>query len=171
MGRGGAGAHGSTAVAVRGRGAVVSATPVVRRDVTANPRVGGRRARAGGRGEAAAIGSLVSDDVESGTAGNTTTVTTTPPRKVGHSTPKMHINALSKVASVFNGLWSQCSCGSCSSFGADAFLLVGGRPAAKAVVEQCKRERYLEATALGVGKATSTHDPALPDNVRLPMVT
>jgi len=42
--------------------------------------------------------------------------------------------------------------------------------AAKAVVDQCKRERYLEATALGVGKATGTRDPALPDDVRLPMV-
>jgi len=171
VGRGGAGAHGSTAVAVRGRGANVSDTPVVRRDVTAHPSVGGRRARAGGRGEAAAIGSPVSDDAESGTAGNRTTETTTPPRKVGHSTLKMNTNALSKVASVFSGLWSQCSCGSCSSFGADAFLSVRGRPAAKAVVEQCKRERYLEATALGVGKATGTRYPALPDDVRLPMVT
>jgi len=97
-------------------------------------------------------------------------VTTTHLRKVGHSKLKRHINALSKVASVFNGLWSQCSCESCSSFGADAFLSVGGCLAAKAVVEQCKRERYLEATALGVGKATGTRDPALPDGMRLPMV-
>jgi len=96
-------------------------------------------------------------------------VTTTHSLKVEHLTLKMHINALSKVASVINGLWSQCSCGSCSSFGADAFLSVGGCPAAKAVVEQCKRERYLEETALGVGKATDTRDPALPDDVRLPM--
>ena len=97
-------------------------------------------------------------------------MTTTHLRKVGHSKLKRHINALSKVASVFNGLWSQCSCESCSSFGADAFLSVGGCLAAKAVVEQCKRERYLEATALGVGKATGTRDPALPDGMRLPMV-
>jgi len=82
----------------------------------------------------------------------------------------MHINALSKVASVFNELWSQCSCGSCGSFGADAFLSIGGCPAAKAVVEQCKRERYLEETALGVRKATGTRDPVLRNDVRLPMV-
>jgi len=170
VGRVGGGAHGSTAATVRGRGAAVSATPVVRKGVTAHPRVGGRRARAGGRGRAAAIGSLVSGDAESGTAGNTTTATTIPPRKVGQSTLKMHINALSKVASVFNELWSQCSCGSCGSFGADAFLSIGGCATAKAVVEQCKRERYLEETALGVGKATGTRDPALRNDVRLPMV-
>jgi len=64
----------------------------------------------------------VSGDAESGSDGITISATTTPPPKVGHSTLKMHINALSKVASVFNGLWSQCSCGSCSSFAADAFL-------------------------------------------------
>jgi len=40
----------------------------------------------------------------------------------------------------------------------------------KAVVEQCKRERYLEETALGVGKATGTRDPALRNDVRLPRV-
>ncbi|OSX79268.1 hypothetical protein BU14_0082s0033 [Porphyra umbilicalis] len=170
VGRGDGGAHGRTVVAVRGRGAAFSATPVDGLGVTAHPRVGNRRARAGGRGGAAAIGSPVSGDAESGSGGNTTTVTTTHSLKVEHLTLKMHINALSKVASVINGLWSQCSCGSCSSFGADAFLTVGGCPAAKAVVEQCKRERYLKATALGVGKATGTRDPALPDDVRLPMV-
>jgi len=39
----------------------------------------------------------------------------------------------------------------------------GGRP-------EIARERYLEATAAGVGKATGARDPALPEDVQLSMV-
>jgi len=56
---------------------------------------------------------------------------------------KMHQSAMAKVATVFNGLWSQCLCGACDAFHADTYLPAGGCRAAKAVVDQCARERYL----------------------------
>ena len=164
------GQQGSTAEILLGRGAVARSAPVGRRGAPALPRVRGRRASLGGQGVAAETSSPANGSAETGVAGTTTTATTPPPPNVGHSTLEMHRNTMSKVESVVNALWSQCACGSCSRFGADAYLSVGSCPAANAVVDQCKRERYLEATALGVGTAAGTRDPALPDDVRLPTV-
>jgi len=120
------GQRGSTAAIVLGRGGSDRLAPVGRRGAAALPRVRGRRASLGGQGVAAATSTPANGNADNGVAGTMTTATTPPPRKVGHSTLKMHINALSKVASVVNALWSQCACGSCSRFGADAYLSVGG---------------------------------------------
>lgn len=136
---------------------------------------GRRRDRAGQQGGAGGEGGGGSSDTEAAevtgaAASSTTSTTAAAPYKVGPSTLKILQSAMAKVATVFNGLCSQCLCGACDAFRADTYLPAGGCRAAKAVVDQCARERYLEATAAGVGKATGARDPALPDDVRLSMV-
>lgn len=91
-------------------------------------------------------------------------------RKVGHATLKMHQHATAKVATLFNRLYTECVCRECERFKAPAYLSVGAFPAPKAVIDQSQRQRWLEDTAAGVGKATGTRDPALPEQMQMRMV-
>jgi len=88
---------------------------------------------------------------------------------VGKSVLRMHQSALSKVGSIFNKLWTGCKCKQCAQYDVEPFESVGSYEAANLVVNQSKRQRFLENNAAGVAKAMGERDPTLPDAERRTM--
>ena len=91
------------------------------------------------------------------------------PRKVGQSVLRMHESALAKVGSIFNKLWTGCKCAKFAEYDVEAYESVGNYEAANLVVQQSKRQRFLEYNAAGVSKAKGGRVPTLPDVERRTM--
>jgi len=102
-----------------------------------------RASGARGAGDAGGAGKLVSHHVLQGT-----------------------LNALVKVAHLFNLLWRTATCSCCKSWAADEFYSAGCFHPAVAVVEHRKRDRMLQKNAAGVAKTLGKRDATMSDERR-----
>lgn len=74
-----------------------------------------------------------------------------------------HLNALAKVAHLFNLLWRSATCACCAPWRVDEYQSVGSFHAAVSVVGRRKRERMLQENAAGTAKALGKRDLSLSD--------
>ena len=77
-----------------------------------------------------------------------------------------NLNALSKVANLFNLLWRNAACSCCGHWATDEFLSVECFHPAVAVVGRRKRDRTLHENAAGVAKAKGKRDTSVTDEQR-----
>ena len=117
----------------------------------------------------AATGPSLSPQTATAAAAGASMVVPPLPRKVGQSVLRMHQSSFAKVGSIFNNLWTGCKCAKCAEYDVEAYESVGNYDAANLVVQQSKRQRFLEDNAAGVSKAKGGRDPTLPDVERRTM--
>jgi len=77
-----------------------------------------------------------------------------------------NLNALSKVASLFNVLWRDAACSCCGHWATEEYLSAGCFHPAVAALGRCKRDRNLQENAAGVAKAKGKRDPSVTDEQR-----
>lgn len=89
-----------------------------------------------------------------------------PGRLVSHHTVMGALNALAKVANVFNPLWRLSTCQCCKKWSVDEYLSAGSFHAATAIVERRKRDRLMQETSAGSAKALGKRKQAVTDEQR-----
>ena len=77
---------------------------------------------------------------------------------VSHHVLQGNLNALAKVAHLFNLLWRTATCSCCKSWAEDEFYSAGCFHPAVVVVGRRKRDRMLQENAAGVAKALEQRD-------------
>lgn len=88
------------------------------------------------------------------------------PPRVGPMVLTNCLNALSKIGSLFNLLWSASSCECCARWRVDEFFSAGSFRPAVSVVGQRRREAVLQRQATGSNKAIGQRDAAITDAQR-----
>jgi len=76
------------------------------------------------------------------------------------------LNALSKVAKLFNLLWHEAKCDCCKRWCMDDYLSAGSYRPAKAILDRRKRDGILQESAAGVAKAIGKRNVSVTDQQR-----
>jgi len=76
------------------------------------------------------------------------------------------LNALSKVAKLFNLLWHEAKCLCCKRWNMDNYLSAGSYRPAKAILDRRKRDGILQESAAGVAKAVGKRNVSVTDQQR-----
>jgi len=87
-------------------------------------------------------------------------------RQVGPQVLLNAVNALAKISNTFNLLWRHAKCACCEQWWRDEYDSVGSYAPARAVFNQCKREKVLDDHAAGSSKAVGRRDPSVTEEKR-----
>jgi len=76
------------------------------------------------------------------------------------------LNALSKMAKLFNLLWHEAKCSCCKGWSMDDYLSAGSYRPAKAILDRRKRDGILQESAAGAAKAIGKRNVSVTDKQR-----